>query len=207
MDTQSFSLLAVFTIALFHTLIPSHWLCFVLIGRSQGWRLRHTLAVAAVTGTLHVAFTVGLGLALGWAGHQTVRDPEALERIGGFLLVGLGALYLFLHVARIGHHHEADQARTNRAALAALMLAVTLSPCSAAIPILVAPARTGLQVALIGSVLFVTTVGNMMLLIALTAMGIEKLQFRFFDRYEKLILGIVLAAFGAAVILFGHGHG
>jgi hypothetical protein len=46
----------------------------------------------------------------------------------------------------------------------------------------------------------------MLLLVGLTSLGIDRLKFRLFDRYEKLILGIVLAALGAAILLIPHGH-
>jgi hypothetical protein len=57
------------------------------------------------------------------------------------------------------------------------------------------------MIALIAAVLLVTTVGPMLLLVGLTSLGIEKLQFAFFDRYEKLIVGLVLALLGALVLV------
>ena len=36
MAKLSVMLVSTFTIALLHTLIPSHWLCFVLVGKAQG---------------------------------------------------------------------------------------------------------------------------------------------------------------------------
>jgi hypothetical protein len=41
----------------------------------------------------------------------------------------------------------------------------------------------------------------MLLLVGLTSLGIEKLQFRIFDRYEKLIVGGVLCILGALIFL------
>jgi putative Mn2+ efflux pump MntP len=198
-------LLSAFLVALLHTAIPSHWLCFVLIGRDRGWSLRRTMALAAATGTLHVLTTVSLGLLFATAGKWLV-EPEELERISGWILLGLGALYLFLQFTHRGHHHEKESSGSDRVALAALVFAVTISPCSLAIPILVTAAATSvMQVALITIVLLATTVGNMVLLVGLTGLGIEKLPFSFFDRYEKLVLGVVLALVGG-FLLFAHGH-
>ena len=194
-----------FSVALIHTAIPSHWLCFVLVGKARGWRLRRTMAVAAGAGALHVVTTVALGLILARTG-SAVLPPDELEHVGGWILVGLGALYLALHFTHRGHHHDHEPAASDRIALGGLVLAVTLSPCSLAIPILVgaAGADTG-QVILISLVLLATTVGNMVMLVGLTGLGVEKLPFSFFERYEKLMLGAILIGVGT-FMLVAHDH-
>ncbi len=57
-------------------------------------------------------------------------------------------------------------------------------------------------IALISFVLLVTTVGVMLLMVGLTSLGIERLQFTVFDRYEKLIVGLVLCVLGSMILLF-----
>lgn len=200
MDNLSISLLSTFTVALLHTLIPSHWLCFVVVGRAHGWRIRKTLAVAAAAGVLHVVSTVVLGVGVDHFGKAFLRE-ETLERVSALVLVGLGCLYLLVHIFRTGHHHEHDEAVTEKTAFAALLFSLVLSPCSAAIPLLVAAAGSIRWVALIAGVLLVTTVGGMILLVGLTSLGIEKLQLKFFDRYEKLIVGLTLCALGGVIFL------
>jgi len=204
MDKLTVSLLSTFTVALLHTLIPSHWLCFVVVGRAQGWRPGKTLIVAAGAGLLHVTSTVVLGVAVVAFGEAFLKpEGEILERVSGLVLIALGGLYLALHLFRTGHRHEHDKAVTEKAAFGALALSLLLSPCSASIPLLVM-ASSGLgwvAMLLISAVLLVTTVGVMMLLVGLTSLGIEKLQFAFFDRYEKLIVGLVLCVLGALVFV------
>jgi nickel/cobalt transporter (NicO) family protein len=198
-------LIGAFFVALIHTAIPSHWLCFVLVGRARGWRLRRTMGVAAATGTLHVITTVALGILIARTGER-LFDLHDLERLGGWLLAGLGALYLLLHFTHKGHHHHHEASASDRIALGGLVFAVTLSPCSAAILILVGAAASSVsQVMLISAVLLVTTVGNMVMLVGLTGLGVEKLPLAVFDRYEKLILGLVLAGVGT-FILVAHRH-
>ncbi len=205
MDKLSVSLLSVFTVALLHTLIPSHWLCFVVVGRAQGWSARRTLAVAAAAGLLHVATTVALGVAIVVFGRSFIAGQEALERVSAIVLIGLGLLYLVTHLFHAGHHHGRDHAVTGKAAFAALLFSLVLSPCSAAIPLVVAASGSFTWIALITGVLLVTTVGGMLILVGLTSLGVEKLRFQFFDRYEKLIVGLVLCALGALVLLL-HRH-
>ncbi len=197
-------LLSTFTVALLHTLIPSHWLCFVVVGRAQGWKTRKTLAVAATAGFLHVLSTFLVGLAAAAFGKAFFADrEETLERLSGLILVGLGAIYLISHLLHAGHHHEQDRDVTGKTAFVALLLSLVISPCSASIPLLVLASSSAgwATLLLIGGVLLVTTLGVMLLLVGLTSLGIERLQFAVFDRYEKLIVGGVLCILGALIFL------
>src|SRR5438105_385405 len=180
-------LTSTFTVALLHTLIPSHWLCFVVVGHAQGWRTRKTLAVTATAGSLHVLSTFLLGLCIR---SFFTRREETLERLSGLVLIGLGALYLISYLFHAGHHHDEDRIVREGAAFVALLFSLVISPCSASIPLLVgAYSNAGWTVLLLmGGVLLVTTLGVMMLLVGLTSLGIGRLQFEFFDRYEKLIV-------------------
>lgn len=207
LDKQALALFSTLTVALLHTAIPSHWLCFVAVGRAQGWKRRQVLAVAAFAGTVHVLTTVALGAATRVVGSQFL-DEEAFERLSAGILIVLGLVYLVLHFLRAGHHHAEENRRVpDRWAVIGLVLSVTISPCTAAIPILVAAAGRGVGgFLLVSGVLLVATVGNMLLLVLLTSLGVEKLQFRLFDRYEKLILGVLLLGLGGAILAVGHGH-
>ncbi|MBI3857623.1 MAG: hypothetical protein HY293_18230 [Planctomycetes bacterium] len=202
---ESLPLLYTFTLSLLHTLIPSHWLCFVLVGRAQGWSRRRTLGITAVAGLIHVVVNVTLGAALAVAGRKLMEHHEhLLTQISAAILILLGAVYLGAHLLHAGHHHEQDKAAQGKAAILALSFSLAVSPCSASIMLLiVATAGAGWSMILsIAAVLLVTTVGVMLLLVGLTSLGVERLQFAVFERYEKLILGLVLCAVGALIIFF-----
>lgn len=200
-------LFGVFTVALVHTLIPSHWLCFVVVGRAHGWSTRKVMGVAATAGILHVVSTVGLGIAGGEILHFIEHQEKTLERVSGLILIALGGLYLVTHVFHLGHHHEKhDHPVTERTAYVTLLFSLVLSPCTAAIFLLTATAGGAAMIALVGIVLLITTVGGMLLLVGLTSLGIEKLRFQFIDRYEKLVVGLVLVALGTLVLVFQDGH-
>jgi len=198
------SLLSAFTVALLHVFIPTHWLCFVVVGRAQGWKLRKTLLVTAGAGLLHVASTVALGVATVVFGRQFVEDEESWEHLSGAVLTGLGLLYLLTHLFGAGHRHGQDHAVAEKVAVLALLSYPVLSPCTLAAALVVAASASPAWVALIAGVLLGTTVGGMLLLVGLTSLGIENLRFQFFDRYEKLIVGGVLCALGAVVFLLHH---
>ncbi len=197
------ALVSTFTAALLHTLIPSHWLCFVAVGKAQKWSIPRTLLIAGAAGTLHVVSTVIIGILLVVVGTR-FTNVETLEKIAGFVLIGMGAVYLALQIFRVGHHHASDAVIPQKVAILTLLLSVTLSPCSAAIPFLVASAGDWTMILVLALVLLVTTVGNMLLLVGLTSLGIEKLKFAFLERHEKWIVGIVLVTLGTAILLFDH---
>jgi putative Mn2+ efflux pump MntP len=205
MAKLSVMLVSTFTIALLHTLIPSHWLCFVLVGKAQGWARKKTLGVTAAAGAVHVITTVTLGVALAALGRSILENhhEDMLERISAVILIGLGAIYLATHLFHAGHHHESDKAVSEKTAVLALVFSLVVSPCSASIPLLiVASSHAGWSaMGLIAFVLLVTTVGVMLLMVGLTSLGIERLQFSFFDKYEKLVVGLALCALGALILL------
>jgi ABC-type nickel/cobalt efflux system permease component RcnA len=92
--------------AAIHTLIPDHWLPFVLVGRARGWSARTTAAVAGLSALLHAALSVGLGLAaLELSGAAAAAIGETLERGSGILLVAFGAAYALWAWRKGGHFH------------------------------------------------------------------------------------------------------
>jgi len=85
-----------FTVAFFHAAIPTHWLPFVLTARAQRWNHMKTLAITALAGSGHVAFTAVLGLLLtlfGFALHERIGNWFPLIAGGALLLFGLFYLY------------------------------------------------------------------------------------------------------------------
>jgi nickel/cobalt transporter (NicO) family protein len=206
MDHVTVTLISTFTVALLHTLIPSHWLCFVAVGKAHQWRVRKTLAVTAAAGTFHVVSTVGVGVGIILIGRQ-LTDVHRLEQLSAIVLLAIGLFYLVLHALHAGHRHEKDAAVPQRMAIAALIFSVTVSPCAGAIPFLVAAAAGHwMTVVLVAIVLLVTTLGNMLLLVGLTSLGIDKLKFEFIERYEKLLVGGLLCLLGIGILVWPHSH-
>ncbi len=92
--------------ALFHTLIPDHWLPFVLVGRARGWSARTTAAVSGLSAIVHTLLSIALGLLalrLGQIGARAVG--ERLERGSGLLLVVFGAAYALWAWRKGAHFH------------------------------------------------------------------------------------------------------
>jgi ABC-type nickel/cobalt efflux system permease component RcnA len=102
----SLLLLTAAATAAFHTLIPDHWLPFVLVGRARGWSARTTAAVSGLSAVVHTLLSVALGgaaLLLGQAAAHAVG--ERLERASGILLVVFGAAYALWAWRKGGHFH------------------------------------------------------------------------------------------------------
>lgn len=92
--------------ALFHTLIPDHWLPFVLIGRARGWSGKTTALVSGFSALVHTLLSIALGLLalrLGQLGARLIG--ERLERGSGLLLVVFGAAYALWAWRKGGHFH------------------------------------------------------------------------------------------------------
>ncbi len=92
--------------AAFHTLIPDHWLPFVLIGRARGWTLRRTAAVSAGSALIHTVLSTALGaLALG-LGLETARAlGHRLGEASALLLLVFGLVYAAWAWSKGGHFH------------------------------------------------------------------------------------------------------
>lgn len=92
--------------ALFHTLIPDHWLPFVLIGRARSWSAGKAAIVAAVSGGIHVLTSTAIALAvLGLGTLGATAIGEGLERGSQWLLVIFGLVYAVWAVRKGGHFH------------------------------------------------------------------------------------------------------
>jgi ABC-type nickel/cobalt efflux system permease component RcnA len=92
--------------AAFHTLIPDHWLPFVLVGRARGWSARTTAAVSGFSAFVHTLLSIALGLlALGLGQTAARAIGERLERGSGLLLVVFGVAYALWAWRKGGHFH------------------------------------------------------------------------------------------------------
>lgn len=191
-----------FTVAFLHAALPTHWLPFVLVGRGQHWSAGKTLGVTFLAGLGHVAFTILLGLVLVGAGLAI--EPKMGDVFGwvvGALMMGLGLFYLW----RGRHDHGEAEVQTrryasDRAAIIALVVLLTLSPCEAFLPIYLAGVKHGWTgFAALSAVLMAATAAGMLLFTTLSLAGVKRLGLERIARYESTILGVALIAMGVGV--------
>ena len=104
--TLSLLFLTSVSTALFHTLIPDHWLPFVLIGRARRWSLGTTAMVSGFSALLHAGLSILLALVTLVIGLETAHARGiVLERASGVLLLVFGLAYAIWAWRKGGHFH------------------------------------------------------------------------------------------------------
>ena len=156
-------------------------------------------------------YTGGLALiALGafaiWR-HRAGRDPHLLgHHHDAHCHHGLPGLPDSHEV----HHHTgavvaAHPVRSQALTIGGLFALVSLSPCEAFLPIYVAGAGHGWSGFLVlTGVLVIGTIGGMLLLTWLTFHTVERMKFKWLERNEGAIIGVVLVALGTFVLAGSH---
>ena len=148
-----------------HSILPTHWLPFVLAARGQKWTTGRTLAITALAAAGHVLFTTLLGvLVVGLGATVQAWVGSVFPWIAGIALIAFGAFYFWRgghaheHVTQFqplderahdhhphahGHHHHHAPAinsgnkapMSDRAVILGLLAALTFSPCEGFLPV------------------------------------------------------------------------
>ena len=208
-------------IATLHALIPSHWLVFALVGKSQRWTLRRTLRITALAGFGHIFSTIVLGIMVSAAGKYVWGLDKIPERFAhsmtAFALIGLGAAFFISGIR--GHHgclhtHHVHQQETevcedhvhahhpehhlrSVTTIGALLLGLTLSPCLDLLSIYLVASQSSWGVIIgISAVMAVVTLTIMLVLVTGARLGLERIRLRWLEEYEGVTIGVVLIIMG-----------
>jgi nickel/cobalt transporter (NicO) family protein len=227
MTQAVFATLAItgFGVAFFHAAIPTHWLPFVLTSRVQRWSRGKTIAVTALAGSGHVAATALLGLGITWFGTTLSKSiGDWFPRVAGGALLVFGLYYVIRQVSGHGHvhfpyphehlhterghphTHEGPPHRTSdRTAILSLLAFLTLSPCEGFLPFYVSGIRYGWTgFAILTLILSVATVLGMVVFTSLTLIGLGRIKLALLEKYESLVMGVLLCAVGLLILFFEH---
>jgi nickel/cobalt exporter len=142
-------------------------------------------------------------------------------------LIGKGHVHFHyphehLHEHSHGHAHDPGQAQahthdhdhqqekgcqahptSDRAAILSLLAFLTFSPCEGFVPFYVSGIRYGWGgFAVLTAVLSIATVAGMVLFTSLTLAGLSKLKLGVLEKYESVLMGVLLCAVGILIILF-----
>ena len=199
-------LLGAFVLSLLHALIPSHWLPFITIGKTERWTERRTLAVTGLAGLAHTISTTLLGTIVGLAGYQLSESyHELAESVIPAVLLMLGLWYLMQHLR---HSHAHDHINPNdikgksfTALLLSLCLGMFLSPCMEINAyFLSAGARGGGTLLSVAIIYNLVTLSGMLLMVWLGNHGLRRINAHWFEHNENLITSLTLI--GLAVLNF-----
>eukprot|EP00241_Pyramimonas_parkeae_P011139 CAMPEP_0114261202 /NCGR_PEP_ID=MMETSP0058-20121206/20985_1 /TAXON_ID=36894 /ORGANISM="Pyramimonas parkeae, CCMP726" /LENGTH=226 /DNA_ID=CAMNT_0001376669 /DNA_START=87 /DNA_END=767 /DNA_ORIENTATION=+ len=198
------------TVSVLHSLLPTHWLPFSVVGRAHGWTLSKTLLVTAAGGFCHVMSTT----LLGWTAAtmaSAVLSEEAIHSMASGLLVLMGLIYTFQfwRGARGHHHHHHHGHNAERLAVVGLILVPTLSPCATTLPVFLTAAGSNdhAAFAVLAALLLASTLTVMLTLVTLSYLGaatLKKTAFEGISRYDKLVVGVILVVVGVATQLAHH---
>lgn len=211
--------------AIVHTLIPDHWLPFVLVSRAERWTVKRTMTLTALSAVMHVTVSICLAFVVVLAGRGAEFAVEGLaerlESLSGWLLMVFGAGYTLWFLLRGGHvhsfgvhpHHHPHDAEPPVAeagglrALSGYTLAfiVGFNPCILVIPCIYGAASLGpLTLAAVALAFAVSTIASMVLVTLAGLRGTSHLTSPFLTRYGEALSGALIAITGLLVLVAGH---
>src|SRR5690606_1042541 len=232
METElSILLFTAVSVSVLHTVSgPDHYIPFIAIGKTKGWKLPKIVMWTAICGSAHVMASVLLALGGAAIGFSLSKIDGLNEVRGGlaswaififgvlYLLYGLygvykekkhkhfdlyddGSVYVF------EHDHKQMTYPTNRRKVTPwiLFLIFLLGPCEVLFPLLTYPAveqSTSNMLILIG-VFLSTTVSTMILVVSLMYFGFKLIKIDWLEKYVVPISGLSIAVCGIGMVFLG----
>ncbi len=212
---------------------PDHYLPFTAMAKARDWTLAKTLRVTFYCGVGHVLSSVvigAVGLLLGSQLASLVAIEGMRGDLAGWALLAFGLMYFAWGLKKAGrghthshmhshgdlvhshaHDHSHDHAHVHdepaKVSITpwAMFIVFVLGPCEALIPLFMYPAAEQSASLVIGvaTVFGVVTLATMMVAVAVTTLGIQKLKLPSIGRYAHAIAGGSVAACGAAISFLG----
>ena len=189
-------------LSLVHTLIPSHWIPFITIGKAQGWDLGQILKTTVIAGAAHTISTTIFGLMVSFAGFQLSGHQHFIsKRVVPIFLATLGAWFLIRHYRVSTHSHlngNAVKGRTYQQLLFSFVITMFLSPCfEIGAYFLSAGALGWMAVLTIMLIYNILTISGMLLMVKLSYYGIKRLNIQSLQHNEHLITGLTIICLAA----------
>src|SRR5688572_10165522 len=185
----------------------------------------------AGTGHVLVTAALGLAITL-FGAVISDRVGAWFPRIAGGALLLFGVYYLLRqlmgkghvhfhypheHLHENGHSHDHEEhvhapdhdpscrahPTSDRAAILSLLAFLTFSPCEGFVPFYVSGILYGWAgFAVLTAVLSLATVAGMVIFTSLTIAGLSKVKLGLLEKYESVIMGLLLCAVGILIIVF-----
>jgi ABC-type nickel/cobalt efflux system permease component RcnA len=206
-------------IAVLHSMIPTHWLPFVMASRTQRWSWSKTQSILLIAGFGHVIMTTLLGaiiFALGLGVYHRLQPYFILIAAGS--IASYGALQIYQHRKGQRHshcehtheHHHSDELKKTSGdgwAILSLLALLTFSPCESFLPVYLSAVSYGwMGFVLLSLVLASGTLLTMLSFAWISTKSISEKKLNWLEDNEKLIVGIGLLVLAAFLILVEAGH-
>ena len=191
-----------FILSIIHATITNHWLPVVAIGKVERWSKSTTLWATAISGIAHVASTILIGLVVGWAGYRLSSGYNYISSIAApAVLVLMGLFYIARNYIRHKPHTHFGQNPAPNTPFTTVVLSLSIgmffSPCIELESYYFTAGIFGWAgIITVSAVYLVVTVAAMITYVALAMEGINRFNFRFLEKNEKAIIGVVLILVG-----------
>jgi nickel/cobalt exporter len=188
---------AALSVAVFHTLLPPHWLPYVAAAKSNRWTYPRLLLFTLIGTVVHLASTLALtALALLLSYGLSHFAGHVMERIGAYLLILLSMMYFF-----IPQRLDRWSASMNWV----LAVGVGIQPCIEFIPLMLVATAAGTVATMV--VGFTWAVTTLVISLALVTAGFWGLPWTWTERtqtYARWVAGILMLV--SAILSLMHTH-
>jgi len=173
-----------------------------LVGITIGAQLASLEWLEAVRGNLAAWLLIGFGLAYtAWGIRRALRNrPHAHWHSHD------GLTHSHVHTHHTAHAHVHEEKSSGKSLTPWIIFIIfVLGPCEPLIPLLMYPAarESTVGVLMVAGVFGVVTVLTMLLTVAVTLKGLEKVRLPALERYSHALAGSTLLACGLAIIFLG----
>lgn len=206
-------------ISVLHSMIPTHWLPFVMASRSQKWSWSKTQSILLIAGLGHVIMTTLLGaviFALGLGVYHNIQTYFIAIAGSSIALFGLFQIYQYKtghkhsHCDHTGEHHHGEDLKkksTDGWAILSLLSLLTFSPCESFLPVYLSAVGYGwMGFLLLSLVLAMGTLITMLSFTWLSNKTISHFKMDWLEDHEKLISGVGLVLLAIALVLIERNH-
>jgi hypothetical protein len=206
-------------ISVLHSMIPTHWLPFVMASRTQKWDWSKTLSILLIAGFGHVIMTTLLGAAifsLGMGVHRFIHQYFIFIACFSVAAFGVYQIYKFRigkkhsHCNNTHEHHHSDELRLKSSdgwAVLSLLSLLTFSPCESFLPVYLSAVGYGWQGFVFLSItLAVGTLVTMVSFTWISAKTIARFEMNWLEDNELLITGCGLIALSVILYFIERSH-
>jgi hypothetical protein len=198
---ETFFILSALTVSIIHSLMPEHWLPFVLTGRVRKWKPFKTAIFTLFSMGIHVGSSLLIGFFIFFGVKSAIKFGEIIEIFAIFLLILFGIYYLLPErlAEKIHSHKHGDTTEGIY-----LTVAIGMHPCLFIAPTFLTIASSLKEFYLAALALSIPTLFLPPITVWLILKGLLGLRWGFLDRYGKLISGIIILLLGLFLLIEHH---